>query len=222
MNIFDNELDFACPNNEGYRLHIARTPTMREIVYRLRYRAYTDAGVKLHRDDGIFPDKFDRCRNCISHVLLQNGIVIGSIRANRCTCADDSVGAQEAYADDIAAAIGTGQTYVESNRFVVDPDVSNKSLAPLRCLFRGIVLHAALIDADWVITAVRTRHIAFYRRILGMEQLSEPKPYPLLTGEFALMGINYQTKAEAVYRRLLDLRPTDELVQHYAQAVGYQ
>ena len=55
-----------------------------------------------------------------------------------------------------------------------------------------------------------------------MEQLSEPKPYPLLTGEFALMGVNYQTKAEAVYKRLPDLRPTDELVQHYAQAVGYQ
>ena len=25
MNIFDNELDFAFPNNEGFQLHIART-----------------------------------------------------------------------------------------------------------------------------------------------------------------------------------------------------
>ena len=92
----------------------------------------------------------------------------------------------------------------------------------MRNLFRGIVLHAALIDANWVITAVRARHIAFYKRILRMEQLSEAKPYPLLTGEFALMGINYQTMAETVYKRLPDLKPTDELVQHYAQAIGYQ
>ncbi len=90
MNIFDNELDLAYPNDEGFRLHIARTPAMRKLVYRLRYRAYTDAGVQLQRDDGIFPDKFDRCRNCVSHVLVQNGVAIGSIRANRCTSEDET------------------------------------------------------------------------------------------------------------------------------------
>ena len=220
--MFENELDFAHPNEQGLRLHIAHTPAMRNIVYRLRYRAYTAAGVELQSNDGYFSDKFDDCPNCVSHVLVQNGTVIGSIRANRCTGENESVGAQEAYTNEIAAAIGAGQTYVESNRFVVAPDFDKRSLVPLKTLFRGIALHAALIDADWIITAVRARHVAFYQRILQMEQLSKPKPYPLLTGEFALMGIHRPTKAESVYKCLPELKPTDELVRSYGKLVGYQ
>jgi len=71
--------------------------------------------------------------------------------------------------------IGLEHNILESNRYVVDPDIQGRiSLTAQLLLFRLQDLSAQVDQCPYIVTAVRSKHVSFYRRMLGFEPISDP------------------------------------------------
>jgi hypothetical protein len=160
----------------------------------LRYRAYSSCGAIAPREGGLFTDRFDERPNCTTYMLLERDEPIASIRA--CVYAakfdHQPIPAFEVYRDAIAVELGVHRTIVESNRFVFDPEYRRHALVPKLHLFRNIASTALRHDADFIITAVRTRHEDFYAK-LGFRPISDERTYPGLTVPMVLLACDCRT-----------------------------
>lgn len=105
--------------------------------------------------------------------------------------------AHAAFARELAAAFGPHANLVEASR-VADLSGSRNTLFHL---FKAHMLRCLLVDADGLVMAVREPEIGFHTRMLNMEILSGPEPYP---GEErrVLMGLDVRRHAAALSKRL--------------------
>ena len=63
------------------------------------------------------------------------------------------------------------------------------------------MLAAEWAEADYALATVRTEHRAFYRRLLFMEPVGEPRIYPSLKNPINLMGVSFPLMRQRVYDR---------------------
>ena len=122
-------------------------------------------------------------------MVYEEDQLIGSIRA--CVYSPslnfDFIPAFETYKEDIRQAIGLDKVIVESNRFVISSEkAESKNL--FKIPFRFIVLNINKYDGDYIVTAVRERHVPLYRRFLTLEPISKPKRYPGLDVDMVLLA----------------------------------
>ncbi len=91
--------------------------------------------------------------------------------------------------EEIEKEIGLDKVIVESNRFVIDPaKVDSKYL--FKVPFRFVILNVLKFHSDYVLTAVRSKHVPLYQRFLGLDPISEPKKYPGINVEMIMMAGN--------------------------------
>ena len=164
------------------------TPDQASTCYALRHRAYVAANAIVPRADGLFHDAYDEQPNCPSFLLCDGDRTLGSRRANIYSAEFDGLptAAQEVYGDEIKEVLGA-RPYVESNRFVMDPAYAVPSLDPILILFQRICQQGLEHACDYFITAVRRRHVRFYRRLF-LEPISGERIYPGLQAEMVLMA----------------------------------
>jgi hypothetical protein len=166
----------------------------RAVAGAIRYRAYSSCGAIAPREDGLFTDLYDQRPNCSTYLLLERDEPIASIRA----CVYGAgfgrrpIPAFEVYRDAIEAELGLDRTIVESNRFVFAPEYRRHSLIPKLHLFRNIASTALLHNADFIITAVRSKHEDFYSK-LAFRPISDERTYPGLVVPMVLLACDCRT-----------------------------
>lgn len=162
----------------------ATTDSLRETAFALRYKAFFRSGGIEEQSEPRFVDQLDELPNQLSYLLYDgNEKAIGSIRAM--VKADAFPGSKltalNGYAEELAE-LGSQAVIVESSRFCLDPDWRGNSRHAQIALFRMILANAFTYSADYVVTATRIKHAAFYERVMQFRTISQPKSFP---------GVNY-------------------------------
>lgn len=167
---------------------LVTTPDQAHTCFALRHAAYLAAGAIEPRPDGLFRDAYDGQPHCTSWLLCDGDRSVGSLRTNVYSEAFGwrPTAAQERYADAIEAAIGRS-SYLESNRFVMDPECVVPSIEPILVLFQRLCEQALLHQCRYFLTAVRQRHVKFYQRLF-VDPISDLRTYPGLKAQMVLMG----------------------------------
>ncbi len=178
--------------HNGFTTELCLSPASLQTAFRLRYRAYLAAGAVIENEDNIISDQFDWQPNSFVHLIWYKGQSIATIRS--CVYSDEydwtQVEAIKDFPKAIESHIGSGCRLIESNRFAVEPSFQGRqSLFAQMLLFRVHAINSAVHNCDHIITSVRLKHIPFYQRFLGMEQISESTKYISWLGDsVALMA----------------------------------
>lgn len=193
----------------GYTLRQVSDSADLDAVAKVRYRAYRSIDAITPNVQQRFLDEFDRFDNAITFLLVCNGCPVGSIRTFSHRIGGlTSLPALTAYSDAVMRYARHGQRVVESNRFVVDPSHDGAGNLASHYLLRACVLRCHLESADVSLGAVRDRHAPFYRRMLKMTPISEPKFFPGLSVRMRLLACNFKACIQSVSDRSPMLRIT--------------
>lgn len=167
-----NQLLFSL---DGFTVEICRRPDSRATAFQLRYKAYKAVDAIPENEEELLYDDYDFKPNSQIFLVWYANQPVATVRA--CLYTDhynwlepEGVGS---FLTDLNEALGPKPRILESNRYAVDPDFKGrKSLFAQMLMFRAHALSSAAHDCRHVITLVREKHIPFYKRFLGFEQLS--------------------------------------------------
>lgn len=159
----------------GFTAQLCLNEESLKTAYRLRYRAYRSVEGIPENDLGLATDPYDLQSNARTHLLWYEGKPVASIRSliwsdryqrQSTTCLD-------AFRAPVREKLGLEANILESNRYVVDPAFSGrKSLTAQYLLFRIQTISCLYDNCQYVITAVRPRHMAFYKRLMDFDPIS--------------------------------------------------
>ena len=167
-------------------------------VIALRYCSYRNNHSISSNAEKTFYDDFDTKRNCFSHIEYIDSVPAAAIRG----CVYDprkiarAIPAMEVFSEEIEAVVGSNQVIVESNKFVIHPKFQRKAIRLKFELFAFIVNLASLVNATYIVTAVRENHTNFYEQ-MNFYPISEAKRYPGVKFKTILLVANFNTSTES-------------------------
>ena len=199
----------------------ADTQELRRSAFHLRYKAYYAAGAIEATKSQLLTDKYDGQPNGFTYLLIKGRDLVGSIRAliyspnyNRLP-----ISSFETWEKDIIEKLGPNTTIVEASRFAMHPDSVGTGLEAQSQLFQTIIANALKHNARYLVAAARTKHQAFYKRMLGFfpitAEINASEHYgfkmhgALLASDMALSYEHMCTKIPA-------LRIGEQAVERYA------
>ncbi len=169
------------------------------IAAQLRYQAYRNVEAIKENERAEFTDKYDAQPNTKTCLIYEDNKALASVRACVYSKVHNfmEIPSFEVYKDEIEKELGLDKVIVESNRFVITPEmVDSKSL--FKIPFRFIILNLHKFKGDFIITAVREKHIPLYKRFLTMEPISGLKKYPGIDVDMVLMAGDCKKNLQAV------------------------
>lgn len=182
-----------------YRL--AQTREEKQAIYRLRYACYLREGAIRRNRFQLFHDDYDRTPNVWIFGVYIGDRLASSIRVHVATPEVPVSPGLAIFNDILQPRIDRGETIVDPTRFVVDHDLSRQHPALAYATVRLGMLASEYFDADYALATVRREHRAFYRRLLCMEPVGEPRRYPSLKEPINLMGVSFPLMRTRVYDR---------------------
>lgn len=202
--------------NHNYVLNPCETEKEISDAVKLRYTAYRNVGAIDENEKMEFKDKYDLLPNSKTCLVYEEGAAVASIRA--CVYSKDNnfmhLPGFEVYKEEIEKEIGLDKVIIEANRFVIDPaKVDSKHL--FKVPFRFIILNVLKFNSDYILTAVRPKHVPLYRRFLGLEPISAPKKYPGINVEMIIMAGDCSTLLPLAMEKEEIFRFTKEEVDNY-------
>jgi len=205
---------------DNYLLAFCETDQQMSDAIKLRYLAYSNAGAIPENPTAEFKDKYDLMANARTSIVYEGNAPVASVRA--CIYSKEHQFMQipcfEVYKQEIEKEIGLDKIIVESNRFVIHPGkVDSKYL--FKVPFRFIILTVLKFSSDYIVTAVRPKHVPLYRRFLGLEPISEPEKYPGINVEMILMAGACNDLLPMVMHKEELFRFTEEEIDHYLYTV---
>jgi N-acyl amino acid synthase FeeM len=187
-----------------YRL--AQTPQEKEEIYNLRYRAYLREGAIRPSDDERVIDQYDEAPNAWTFGVYFQGVLHSSIRVSVLTSEWRMSPSVELFGDVLHPELDKGQVFIDSTRFVADPEMA-RNLPELPYVTVRLGSMAGVhFGADYGLAIVRPEHQAFYRRVFLQETWCEPRLYPGLVKPVGLMAAHLPTVREKVLVRFPFLR----------------
>lgn len=181
----------------GFTAQLCLSQESLETAYRLRYRAYRSVDGIPENETEMATDGYDFQPNARTHLMWYEGKPVASIRS--LIWSDryqwHSTTSLDTFRDSIAREIGLDQRILESNRYVVDPDFNGrKSLTAQYLLFRIQTISCLFDHCRQVITAVRPKHIPFYRRLMNFEPISEETAVDGFQFKAVLLATPYKSR----------------------------
>lgn len=190
-----------------FRIKRAQSSQLRDEVFALRYRAYRKEDAIAPSENESFEDQYDQQPNHVLWALTYEEKVVGSIRTTWFDPQEShSIPEMHAYSSDISKVVPSGHRILSGNRLVTDPDLASKNAVLVLLLLRQYMV-VAKRRADWAIAAARRNHLAFYRRVLRLERISEGRIYPGLNCPMHLMACDFRENIGIVIDRTPLLRP---------------
>ncbi len=184
-------------NADKLEARLAITETVKKQAYTLRHEGYLSVGYIEAQKQGVLRDKYDNYRSSKTIVLYKNGKAAASARVCLLDPASKIPGAAEIPSNEmfgeeiteLLQGLGVGNRpgrAVEITKLARHPDFmkDNDLVFAMFRMTGYLILH---FDADVVLTSVRASHVPFYKR-LGFQKIAEPRPYPKLNVETALMA----------------------------------
>ena len=192
-----------------------------QVAAKLRYEAYRNVDAINHNDSGLFIDSYDAMDNAKTCLVYEDEEPVASLRA--CVYSREHnllhIPSFEVYKDDIEKSIGLDKVIVESNRFVISPS-KMESKVLFKIPFRFIILNLHKFKGDFIITAVREKHIPLYRRFLFMEQISGLKRYPGINVDMVLMAGDCRKNLHRVIDKEESYSISQEEIDDYSLAIA--
>lgn len=164
--------------NNGYLAEMCIEQDSLEIAYHLRYRAYRNVDAIPSNSEELFTDPYDQQKNSRTFLIWYEDRPVASVRgliwsADYSWAPAPSV---KIFEKEVEKHLGLRTPLLESNRYVVDPEFTGrKSLNAQMLLFRIQTLASIADKCEYVITAVRPRHVRFYERFMNFYPISESK-----------------------------------------------
>lgn len=206
----------------GFQLKSCELRSEFDQVAALRYTAYRSVDAIAENPSSRFIDPYDFLPNTKSCLVYENELPVASVRS--CVYAPDlgylRIPAMDAYKEDIKAACGLDKVMVESNRFVTLPEKADSKVL-FKIPFRFIILNLLKFQGDFILTAVREKHIPLYKRFLTMEPISKPKLYPGINAEMVLMCGDCKLNLQNVINKEEFFSITQEEIEAFSIVKSY-
>ena len=201
--------------SSDYYSVVAKGP-MLDRVYSMRYRSYSAEGYIEENSSHKFIDEYDNKANSTCFLAYRRNNVIGSIRA--CTY-NPSQGLQipimECFEKEIKNTIGYNSSFLEPNKFVIDPQFQRRGGIQARFLLLGTAVEEAVRqNAENIVVAVRTEHIKFYQ-MFGGKLASDEKSYPHLNFKTVLMICSDVSKCRDFIKSKVDIIEKNAPILNY-------
>lgn len=191
-----------------YRL--METEAEKDVVYRLRYRAYLREGAIDANAEERLKDRFDDLPNSYTFGIFVDGDLASSLRISVASQQMPETPAVDAFGDLLQPELDLGKVIVDPNRFVADPDVRKHiPELPYMTVRLGYVA-CGHFGAELGTATVRAEHRAFYRKVFLQQPLCEPRPYPTLKKPLCLMAAHYPSVRDRIFQRYPFFRSTEE------------
>lgn len=198
----DKTLDLL--SNVDYR--IARSDDDREAVFRLRYEAYMREGAINPNISRIFSDDYDDSPSSWIFGVYLDDELAGSVRIHLADHPNALCPSLNTFPDVLLPALDAGGVIVDSTRFVVNTELSQRFRADGARGLAYVTLRLCWMavehfQATHFLAAVRSEHQAFYKRTFGHKLMCPARPYAMLKSPIALMSVSYVEAAASVYER---------------------
>lgn len=187
-----------------YRLVESRED--RDIIYRLRYRAYLNEGtIESNREQRI-TDRFDDMPNTWIFGVHVDGRLASSIRLSISSPEHPMCPSVDVFGDYLQPEVDRGKLMVDPTRFVAEPELAGQFPELPYITLRLCFVACSYFNADLGLATVRAEHRSFYKRLFNHQPLSPPRTYPGLTKAICLMAVDFPASREKVFARYPYLR----------------
>jgi hypothetical protein len=188
----------------------AMTDEDREVIYRLRYRAYLQEGAIEPNPSQMTYDAFDEVPNSWIFGIYIDGTLASSIRVSIASQQYPKSPSTNVFPDILDPEVAKGKMIVDPTRFVADP-VRQKGFPELPYLtVRLGYVACGHFNADIGLATVRAEHQAFYRRVFLQKTLASPRAFPGLIKPVCLMAAQYPVVRDRIFQRYPYFRSTEE------------
>ena len=159
-----------------YRL--IETPEARDSIYLMRYRAYLHGGLILPSESQRVSDGYDDAPNAWTFGIYVDGELCSSLRLHVLSAEWRMSYATELFGDVLHPRLDQGEVFIDSARFVADPEKAQRFPELPYLTARLSFLACEYFNADTGLALVRAAHQGFYRRVFLNETIAEPRPFP--------------------------------------------
>ncbi|HKB84502.1 MAG TPA: hypothetical protein VKD04_15015 [Burkholderiales bacterium] len=182
------------------------TPEERDCIYLMRYRAYLHGGLILPSESQRVSDRYDDAPNAWTFGIYVDGELCSSIRLHVLTSEWRMSYATELFGDVLHPRLDQGEVFIDSARFVADPEKAQRFPELPYLTLRLAYLACEYFNADTGLALVRAEHQAFYRRVFLHETIAEPRSFPNVLKKVVLMTSGFRTRQEQVLARFPIMR----------------
>jgi hypothetical protein len=193
-------------NRVDYRL--VETAADREVIYRLRYRAYMQEGAIVPRADRLVYDRFDDMPNTYIFAVYLDGALASSIRVSITSPDYPATPSVDAFPDVLERQVARGKVIVDPTRFVAEPSRARRDPELPYLTVRLGYVACEHFNADIGLATVRAEHAAFYKRVFLQEMLTEPRLPAGMAKPVCVMAADYHAVKERIYQRYPYFRTT--------------
>lgn len=181
---------------------VAKAPSEREAVFRLRFEAYRKIGL-LERTDGdrLYDPRYDDAPDAWITTTFIDGELAGTVRVNIGTDEHAALPGLQVFADVLVPRLSAGHVVAEFTRLAARLSLSSIHPELAYIIMRPAFMAAEHFDADCAVSTPRADHIAFYRRAFGATVWRPPRDYPGVTAKIACVGADYR-----LARQFIELR----------------
>lgn len=186
-----------------------RTEAEREPIYRLRYSAYMREGAINPDPDERFTDPYDHSPNVWVVAMYIDGGLASSIRLHVASHELEPLPGADVFGPELLPLLREGRVLIDPTRHVTSLEFSRRFPELPFLTVRAAWMAGEHFLADYILATVRTEHRAFFKRIFGHLEWSEPRTYPSLRKPIVCMGMNYPEAKEWVEARYPHFASTD-------------
>src|SRR6266566_7964274 len=179
-----------------YRL--VETAEERDRICSLRYRAYLNGGLIPPSEAQRVYDPYDDAPNAWTLGIYVDGELCSSVRLHVLTSEWRMSYATELFGDVLHPRLDRGEVFIDSARFVADPEKAQRFPELPYLTLRLAYLACEYFNADTGLALVRAEHQAFYRRVFLHETIAEPRSFPNVLKKVVLMASGLRTRREEV------------------------
>ena len=204
---------------DGFTIQLCCSEKSLKLAYALRHSSYLNANAIEEKRAGTFFDRFDHQANSRTHLIWHEGIPIASVRS--CIWSKKyaylPVESIESFPKDVAQHIGLDKNILESSRYVIAPGFNRrKSLFAQLLMFKIQDLSSIYDDCKHIITSVRERHTAFYKRMLAFDRISEPIAHDFINANIVLLKTSQEESRRIITEKGMP-PSTEEEVRRYSE-----
>ena len=134
------------------------TRAERDLIYRLRYRAYLKEGAIEPNPDHKITDRFDDMPNSWIFGVYLDGVLASSIRLSISSPESPLCPSVEVFQDYLQPEVDQGKVMVDPTRFVADPEIAGRFPELPYLTLRLCFVACSFFHADLGLATVRAEH----------------------------------------------------------------
>lgn len=149
-----------------------------EVIYRLRYESFLQAGMLDRDPSGMLRDRWDDLPNSYRFAAYYDGELMSTIRLHHISRDFPYAPAYDTFPEALAERVERGETFLDVSRFAASVNVGPSPLAIPFLTMRLVTVGGLHFGQTAFLYAIKPEHTAFYRRVFSAKCIAGPKPFP--------------------------------------------